>query len=174
MLAGAARGRYGGDRRRPVTGEAMRGSRRARRAAARKGASEAAAPRRRFPGLTSAAYGGSLRRFTLPRLLASVLRCSRPGRQARRAEGAPLMIVKKILTASTRPLSDRPDADLATATRGSRIAPRWFGWSGRRQSPTHRRRHERCLARGAWSDRSFPGSRGRRCPELRSGRSGLG
>jgi hypothetical protein len=27
------------------------------------------------------------------------------------------MIVKKILTASTRRLSDRPDADLATATR---------------------------------------------------------
>jgi hypothetical protein len=76
--------------------------------------------------------------------------CSRPilavhsrGRQARRAEGAPLMLVKKILTASTWRPSSRPDASLATTARGSRIAPRWFGWSGRRRSPTRRRRHER-------------------------------
>ncbi len=50
---------------------AVRGSGRARRAAARMGASEAAAPRRCFPGLTSAAYGGSLRRSLS-------LGCSRP------------------------------------------------------------------------------------------------
>ena len=49
VLAGSAAG-YGGDRRRPVTGGAVRGSRRARRAAARKGASGAADPRRRDPG----------------------------------------------------------------------------------------------------------------------------
>jgi hypothetical protein len=50
LLVGAASGRHGGDRRRPVTGGAERGSRRACRAAARKGASEAAAQHRRFPG----------------------------------------------------------------------------------------------------------------------------
>src|SRR6185369_14785409 len=48
---------------------------------------------------------GRLRRVTLAahpsRLLAPVLAVHGRGRQARRAEGAPLMIVKKILTAST-------------------------------------------------------------------------
>ena len=92
----------------------------------------------------------------------------------RRAEGAPLMIVKKIFTASVWRPSDRPGAGLAMATRGSRIEPRWFGWSGRRRCPIRRRRHERCPGRGAGSGRSFPGSRGRHCLGLRSGRSGLG
>jgi hypothetical protein len=40
-------------------------------------------------------YGGSARPLIPSHPLASALRCSRPGRQARRAEGAPLMIVKK-------------------------------------------------------------------------------
>jgi hypothetical protein len=67
---------------------AVHGSRRPRKAAARKGASEAAALRRCFPGSTPAAYGGSPWPLHFPRLLASVPRCSRPGRKARRAEGA--------------------------------------------------------------------------------------
>ena len=99
VLAGAAAG-YGGDRRRPVTGGAVRGSRRAVGLAS-EGRGEAAAPQRRDPGSNP----GRLRRVTLaalsPRLLASVLAVHGRGRQARRAEGAPLMIVKKILTAST-------------------------------------------------------------------------
>jgi hypothetical protein len=65
-------------------------------------------------------------------------------------------------------------AGLAMATRGSRIAPRWFGWSGRRRCPIRRRRNERCPGRGAGSGRSSPGSRGRHCLGLRSVRTGLG
>jgi hypothetical protein len=48
VLAGAAAG-YGGDRRRPVTGDAVRGSRRAAGLAS-EGRGEAAAPQRRDPG----------------------------------------------------------------------------------------------------------------------------
>ena len=90
LLAGAAAG-YGGDRRRPVTGAAGRGSS-ARLVGFRpKGVTKAAAPpTARRPGLTPAAYGGHPGR-SFP------LNCSRPplaghglGRQARRAEGAPL------------------------------------------------------------------------------------
>jgi hypothetical protein len=96
------------------------------------------------------------------------------GRSAWRAEGAPLMIVKKILTALAWRPSDRPGAGLASATRGGRIAPRWCGWCCRRRSPTRRRQHGRCPIRGAGSDRSFPGSRDRRCLGLRSARNGPG
>ena len=71
VLAGAAAG-YGGDRRRPVTGGAVRGSRRAVGLAS-EGRGEAAAPQRRDPRLNPC----RLRRFTLaahsPQLLASVL-----------------------------------------------------------------------------------------------------
>ena len=77
VLAGAAAG-YGGDRRRPVTGGAMRGSRRAVGLAS-EGRGEAAAPQRRDPR----ANPGHLRRATLaahsPRLLAPVPRYSRLG-----------------------------------------------------------------------------------------------
>jgi hypothetical protein len=65
-----------------------------------KGAAKAAAPQRRDPRLNP----GRLRRVTLAahslRLLAPVRAVHGLGGQARRAEGAPLMIVKKILTAS--------------------------------------------------------------------------
>ena len=88
VLAGAAAG-YGGDRRRPVTGGAVRGSRRAVGLAS-EGRGEAAAPQRRDPRLNL----GRLRRVTLaalpPRLLAPVLAVHGLGRQAWRAEGAPL------------------------------------------------------------------------------------
>jgi hypothetical protein len=93
LLAGAV---PGGRRGPQVAGHrgAVRGSRRACRAAARKGASEAAAPQRRDPRVNLS----RLRRVTTPRLFVPVPRCSRPGRQPRRAEGAPLMNVTKVLT----------------------------------------------------------------------------
>jgi hypothetical protein len=69
VLAGAAAG-YGGDRRRPVTGGAVRGSRRAVGLAS-EGRGEAGAPQRR----DSRVNPGRLRRVTLAGLL---LDCSRP------------------------------------------------------------------------------------------------
>ena len=98
VLAGAAAG-YGGDRRRSVTGAAVRGSSPRRRARVRR-------TRRKLPSATARprVNPGRLRRVTLAalpsRLLASVLAVHGPGRQAWRAEGAPLMTVKKILTAT--------------------------------------------------------------------------
>ena len=56
-----------------------------------KGATKAAAPpTARRPALAPAAYGGPLWRSSSRRLAALVSRDSRPGRQARRTEGAPL------------------------------------------------------------------------------------
>ena len=64
---------------------------------------------------------------------------ARARRRAAARSAATLMIVKKILTASVWRPSDRSGAGLATATRGSRIAPRWCGWRCPRRSPTRRR-----------------------------------
>ena len=69
VLAGAAAG-HGGDRRRPVTGDAVRGSRRAVGLAS-EGRGEAAAQQRRDPRVNP----GRLRRVTLA---AHPLDCSRP------------------------------------------------------------------------------------------------
>ena len=78
----------------------MRGSRRAVGLAS-EGRGEAAARNGETPRVNL----GRLRRVTLAAhpltLLASVLVAPGLGRQARRAGGAPLMIVKKILTAQT-------------------------------------------------------------------------
>jgi hypothetical protein len=89
MLAGAA-ARYGGDRRRPVTGAAVRGSSPRRRACVRR-------TRRKLPprnGETPWVNPGRLQRVTLAahpsRLPAPVLAVHGRGRQARRAGGAPL------------------------------------------------------------------------------------
>ena len=88
VLAGAAAG-YGEDRRRPVTGGAPRGSRRAVGLAS-EGRGEAAAPQRRDPWVNLS----RLRRVTLAvhssRLPAPALAAHGRGRQAWRAEGAPL------------------------------------------------------------------------------------
>ena len=132
--------------------------------------------RRKLPprdGETPRLNPGRLRWVTLAalpsRLLAPVPAVHGRGRQAWRAEGAPLMIVKKILTASTWRTRGCP-----SATQGSRIVPRWYGWCGRRRCPTRRRRREQCQGRDAGPDRSFPGSRDRRCLESLSARRGLG
>ena len=55
---GAAPGRYGGHRTRPVTGAAGRGSSARRRASARRARRKLPHPQRRAPALTPAAYGG--------------------------------------------------------------------------------------------------------------------
>jgi len=88
VLAGAAAG-YGGDRRRPVTGGAVRGSRRAVGLAS-EGRGESCRPATALPRVSP----GRLRRVTLA---IYPLNCLRPsslftayGRQAWRAEGAPL------------------------------------------------------------------------------------
>ena len=77
---------------------AVRGSRHAWGASAQKARRKAAAPQRRDPRLNP----GRLRRVTLaafpPQLLASVLAVHGWGRQARRAEGAPLKVVEKVVT----------------------------------------------------------------------------
>jgi hypothetical protein len=99
VLAGAAAG-YGGDRRWPVTGGAVRGSRRAVGLAS-EGRGESCRPATaRPPGEARPPTAGHPGRSS-PQLLASVLAVHGLGRQARRAGGAPLMIVKKILTALT-------------------------------------------------------------------------
>ena len=88
VLAGAAAG-YGGDRKRPVTGGAMRGSRRAVGLAS-EGRGESCRPQRRDPRVNP----DRLRRVTLAvlpsRLLTLVLAVHGHGRQAWRAGGAPL------------------------------------------------------------------------------------
>jgi hypothetical protein len=98
VLAGAAAG-YGGDRRRPVTGVPCAAAA-APQGLRPKDAAKAAAPRRRDPRVeprpTTAGHPGR----SFPRLLAPVLAAHGQSRQAWRAEGAPLMTVKKILTAT--------------------------------------------------------------------------
>ena len=172
VLARAAT-RYGRDRRRPVTGVPCAGCRRAVGLAS-EGRGERPAPQRRDPRLNP----GRLRPVTLAAHPLSVARVR------------PLLFTAKAAGPARRrcSLDDREDnshnIDMwavgsgggasAAATRASRIWPRSCGWSGRRRCPTHRRWRERCLVRGAGSDRSFPDSRGRRCLGLRSERDGLG
>ncbi len=126
VLAGAA-ARYGGDRRRPVTGDAVCGSRRAVGLAS-EGRGESCRPATARPRVNP----GRLWRVTLAalpsRLVAPVLAVHGQGRQARRAEGAPLIIVKKILTTTTSWVGAAP----ASATRTSRSGPRLCGPRGRR------------------------------------------
>jgi len=89
VLAGAAAG-YGGDRRRPVTGGAVRGSRRAVGLAS-EGRGESCRPATAGPQVEPlATYGGTPWPLILSRLLASAFAVHDRGRQARRAEGAPL------------------------------------------------------------------------------------
>jgi hypothetical protein len=115
VLAGAAAG-YGGDRRRPVTGAAVRGSRRAVGLAS-EGRGESCRPATaRPPGEPRPPTAGHPGRSS-PLLLAYAPRCSRPGRQARRAEGAPLMIVKIILTAQVGRLLSADYVRLCPTTR---------------------------------------------------------
>jgi hypothetical protein len=94
VLAGAAAG-YGGDRRRPVTGAAVRGSRRAVGLAS-EGPSESCRPATARPRVNL----GRLWRVTLAahssRLLAPGRAVHGGGRQARRAEGAPLKPYRKL------------------------------------------------------------------------------
>ena len=172
VLAGAAAG-YGGDRRRPVTGVAVRGSRRVRRARVRR-TRRSCRPATARPRVNP----GRLWRITLAAHSLSI--CSRPS----------LLFTARPSGPARRrcALDDREEnshnIDMwavgsaggasAAATRASRISPRSSGWSGRRRCPTHRRRHERCPVHGAGSDRSFPGSRDRRRLGLRSERDGLG
>jgi hypothetical protein len=89
VLAGAAAG-YGGDRRRPVTGVPCEARRRVRRAYVRRTRAKRAAPQRRVPRLNLS----RLLQVTLAalsrQLLAPVLAVHVRGRQAWRAEGAPL------------------------------------------------------------------------------------
>jgi hypothetical protein len=80
---------YGGDRRRPVTGAAVRGSSPRRRARVRR-TRRKLPPRNGETRVNPAAYGGSLWPLIPSRLLAPVLAVHGWGRQARRAEGAPL------------------------------------------------------------------------------------
>ena len=90
VLVGAAAG-YGGDRRRSVTGGAVRGSRRAVGLAS-EGRGESCRPATARPRVNP----GRLRRVALaalpPQLLAPVLTAHGQGRQARRAGGAPLKL----------------------------------------------------------------------------------
>jgi hypothetical protein len=101
VLAGAAAG-YGGDRRRPVTGGAVRGSRRAVGLAS-EGRGEAAAPQRRDPQVeprpSTAGHPGRSFPHNCSR---SILAAYGRGRQARRAEGAPLMLARSLSVRSDR------------------------------------------------------------------------
>jgi hypothetical protein len=97
VLAGAAAG-YGEDRKRPVTGGAVRGSSPRRRARVRR-------TRRKLPPRNGEPPGeprpptASHPGRSSPRLLAPVLAVHGRGRQARRAGGAPLKAVEKLVTA---------------------------------------------------------------------------
>ena len=96
VLAGAVAG-YGGDRRWPVTGGAVRGSRRAVGLAS-EGRGEAAAPQRRDPRLNR----GRLRRVTLaaiPSTARARPRCSRPGLPGPARRRCALEVVEKVVTA---------------------------------------------------------------------------
>jgi hypothetical protein len=91
VLAGAAAG-YGGDRKRPVAGVAVRGSRRPVGLAAEGRGEQLPSPSGETPGGTPAVYGGLPWPFFRSQLLAPVLAVRGWGRQARRAEGAPLKL----------------------------------------------------------------------------------
>ena len=84
--AGAVPGGYGGDRMRPVPGKPSAAAA-ASVGLPSEGRGEAAAPRRRVPGLTSAATPGHPGRFS-PLDSARLRSKPRPGRQARRISGA--------------------------------------------------------------------------------------
>jgi len=88
VLAGAAAG-YGGDRRRRVTGGAVRGNRRAVGLAS-EGRGESCRPQRRDPRVNPAAYGWPPPAAHPSHPLAPGLAIHGQGRQAWRAEGAPL------------------------------------------------------------------------------------
>ena len=83
-----SRGRDGGDRLRPVPGKPCAAAA-ADVGPASEGRGEAAAPQRRDPGRTPAAYSRSPGRSARSPVLAPA-RVAGPGRQAWRAEGAPL------------------------------------------------------------------------------------
>jgi len=87
---GAAAGGYGGYRTRPVTGATGRGSSARRRASARRARRKLPPRLLCRPALTPAAYDGPLWPLVFPWLAAPPSRAPRPGRQARRAAGAPL------------------------------------------------------------------------------------
>ena len=98
VLPGAAAG-YGRDRRRPVTGAAVRGSRRAVGLAS-EGRGEKLPPRNGEPPGEPRPPTASHPGRSSPRLLAPVLAVHGRGRQAWRAEGAPLKpFVEKVVTA---------------------------------------------------------------------------
>jgi hypothetical protein len=130
VLAGAAAG-CGGVRRRPVTGGAVRGSRRAV-GLATEGRGESCRPATaRPPGEPrppTAGYPGR----SFPRLPAPVLAVHGWGRQAWRAGGAPLMIVKKVLTAprSRALLVTVGDCFLALSDKRHRAGFLTHGYSG--------------------------------------------
>jgi hypothetical protein len=145
-------------RRGPVAaggGDAVRGSRRGRRARVRR-TRRSCRPATARPPATLAASPCHPGRSALPRLLAPT-RVAWPWPSGVARRRCALDDREEVLTASTWRPSDRPGADLTMATRGSRIAPRWCGWCCRRRSPTRRQQHERCPDRGAGSGRSFPG-----------------
>jgi hypothetical protein len=172
VLAGAAAG-YGGDRRRPVTGGAVRGSRRAVGLAS-EGRGEAAAPQRRDPRVEpwplTAGHPG---RSSLSTARARP-RCSRPGPSGPARRRCALDDREENPHSTDVMAVGSTGSGQVTVTQVSRIAPRWCGWFDLRRCPTRRRRRERCRVRGAASDRSFPGSRDRHCLEPLSARGGPG
>ena len=100
VLAGAAAG-YGGDRRRPVTEAAVRGSRRAVGLSS-EGRGESCRPQRRDPRVNP----GRLRRVTLAAHSLSTARarpcCSRPGPSGPARRRCALEAVEKVVTAASR------------------------------------------------------------------------
>jgi hypothetical protein len=101
VLAGAAAG-YGGDRRRPVTGGAVRGSRRAVGLAS-EGRGEAAAPQRRDPrGEPRPPTAGHPGR-SFPSTAPARPRCSRPGPSGPARRRCALEAVAKVVT--NRPMA---------------------------------------------------------------------
>ena len=97
------------------------------------------------------------------------------GRSAWRAEGAPLM------TREENPHSYAPEGRGLLGTgnghgslRPVEPCPDRAGCVVAVDAPLVWRQRGRCPGRGAGPGRSFPGSTGRRCLRLRSGRSGLG
>jgi hypothetical protein len=96
VLAGAAAG-YGGDRRRPVTGVAVRGSRRAVGLAS-EGRGEAAAPRRRDPQVEPVPPTAGHPGRSSPSTARARPRCSRPGPSGPARRRCALEAVEKIVT----------------------------------------------------------------------------
>jgi hypothetical protein len=91
VLAGAA-ARYGEDRRQPVTGGAVRGSRRAWWASAQRARRKAGAPQRRVPQVEPRPLTAGHPGRSCPSLLASASLFTAFGPPARRAGGAPLKL----------------------------------------------------------------------------------